>query len=68
MRQKFKHEERESIKKVENSMQSLMMTKKRLLEAKRENTKIINKIQQLGKQQMDLNKQLDSTNKNLFVF
>jgi predicted RNA-binding protein with RPS1 domain len=44
MRQKFKHEERESIKKVENSMQSLMMTKKRLLEAKRENTKIINKI------------------------
>ncbi len=33
-----------------------MMTKKRLLEAKRENTKIINKIQQLGKQQMDLNK------------
>ena len=67
MRQKFKHEERESIKKVENSMNSLMGTKKRLLEAKRENTKIINKIQQLGKQQMDLNKQLDSTNKNLFV-
>ena len=33
-----------------------MRTKKRLLEAKRENTKIINRIQQLGKQQMDLNK------------
>lgn len=45
MRQKFKHEERESIKKVEQSMQNLMNTKKRLLEAKRENTKIINRIQ-----------------------
>lgn len=44
MRQKFKHEERESIKKVEFAMQSLMSTKKRLLDAKRENTKIINRI------------------------
>jgi len=44
MRQKFKHEERESIKKVEGAMQSLMSTKKRLLDAKRENTKIINRI------------------------
>ncbi len=44
MRQKFKHEERESIKKVEASMQSLMNTKKKLLDAKRENTKIINRI------------------------
>jgi len=49
MRQKFKHEERESIKKVEGAMQSLMNTKKKLLDAKRENTKIINRIQQLGK-------------------
>ncbi len=30
---------------VEQSMQNLMNTKKRLLEAKRENTKIINRIQ-----------------------
>lgn len=30
-------------------MQNLMNTKKKLLEAKRENTKIINRIQNLGK-------------------
>jgi hypothetical protein len=37
-----------------------------LLENKRENTKIITEITDLGERQMDLNKKLDSTNKQLF--
>jgi hypothetical protein len=44
-----------------------MVTKKKLLEAKRENTKIITNITKLGLQQAALNKKLDSTNKQLFV-
>jgi hypothetical protein len=37
--------------------------KNKLLDAKKDNTKIINNITKLGKQQMDLSKKLDSTNK-----
>ena len=44
-----------------------MSTKKKLLEAKKENTKIINNITKLGQNQMILNKKLDSTNNQLFV-
>jgi hypothetical protein len=45
-----------------------METKKKLFELKKENTKIITRITNFGELQMKLNKKLDSTNKQLFVF
>ena len=52
---------------MEGSKSELAETKKRLFEAKKENTKIITKITNYGELQMKLNKKLDSTNKQLFV-
>ena len=45
----------------------MIATKKHLLELKQENTDIITKITKLGNKQLELNKNLDSTNKNIFV-
>lgn len=41
MREKFKDEERQAILRVEKAKNSLLEKKKELLEAKRQNTKII---------------------------
>ena len=45
----------------------MLRTKKELLELKKKNTKIIEEITKLGNKQLNLNKNLDSTNKNIFV-
>jgi len=63
MRERFKQVERESIKKIEQAKLLLQQQKQRLLDAKRENTRIITSITKLGEDQMKLNKKLDSTNK-----
>ena len=55
-------------KQVEAAKDGLTETKKKLFEAKKENTKIISRITNFGELQMKLNKKLDSTNKQLFVF
>lgn len=44
----------------------LQVKKKEMLARKRENTKVITEITELGEKQMELNKNLDSTNKQLF--
>lgn len=48
-REKFKEEERQAILRVEKAKQSLMVKKQELLEAKRKNTQIIERITDLGK-------------------
>lgn len=52
---------------MEGAKNGLTETKKKLFEAKKENTKIISRITNFGELQMKLNKKLDSTNKQLFV-
>jgi len=66
-REDFKKEEREAEKRVEEAKNKFLLTKKRLFEEKKENTRILNKITALGDRQMKLNKNLDSTNKQIFV-
>jgi len=66
-REDFKKEEREAEKRVEEAKNKYLLTKKRLFEEKKENTRILNKITALGDRQMKLNKNLDSTNKQIFV-
>merc|ERR1711976_104375 len=66
LKKEFAKEEKESIRKIEEAKKQMNSTKQKLLELKRENTNIINKITGLGNQQMSLNKTLDSTNKQIF--
>ena len=63
----FAKEEKEAEKRVEEAKNRFLQTKKRLFEEKKENTKILNKITALGERQMKLDKNLDSTNKQIFV-
>ena len=67
LREAFKKEEKETEKTIEEAKNKYLNYKKRLLEEKKENTKILNKITALGQTQMKLNKNLDSTNKQIFV-
>ncbi len=60
-------EEREAEKKVEESQHRYLLAKKRLFEEKKENTRILNKITALGQKKMDLDKNLDSNDKAIFV-
>ena len=66
-REAFKKEEKEAEKRVEEAKAKFLAVKKKLLEEKKENTRILKKITSLGETQMRLNKNLDSTNQNLFV-
>ncbi|KRX11116.1 WD40-repeat-containing domain [Pseudocohnilembus persalinus] len=66
MREKFKQEERETIKRIEQAKQSLLQKKKILLETRKQNTSIIKNITKLGKQKMSLDKKLDQSNKQIF--
>jgi RNA polymerase-binding transcription factor DksA len=52
---------------IEHFKESLQERKRELLEAKRQNTKVINDITELGDRENELKKKLDSTNKQLFV-
>lgn len=66
MRDRYKLEEKEATKRVEAMRHQLQLKKKEMLAKKRENTRIITEITELGEKQMELNKNLDSTNKQLF--
>lgn len=66
-REDFKKEEREAEKRVEESQHRYLLAKKRLFEEKKENTRILNKITALGQKKMDLDKNLDSNDKAIFV-
>ena len=66
-RARYKMEEKEASRRIEQVKQSLQERKKQLLNAKKQNTRIISEITELGEKQMQLNKKLDSTNKQLFV-
>jgi hypothetical protein len=66
-REAFKKEEKEAEKRVEEAKAKFLAVKKKLLEEKKENTRILKKITSLGETQMRLNKNLDSTNQNLLV-
>jgi len=50
MRDAFKQEEKEAVKKIEAAKRNLQVQKNHLLETKKDNTKIINNITKLGKQ------------------
>jgi len=52
LKKEFAKEEKESIRKIEEAKKQMNSTKQKLLELKRENTNIINKITGLGNQQM----------------
>mgnify|MGYP000952821632 CR=1 FL=1 len=66
-REEFKRKEREAEKKVEEAKNKFLQAKSKLLAEKKSNTEILTQITELGKQQMKLNKNLDSTQKNVLV-
>lgn len=66
-RDEFKRKEREAERRVEEYNQKLLLAKQKLLSEKKANTDVLTRITELGKQQMKLNKNLDSTNKQIFV-
>lgn len=66
MRDRYKLEEKEATKRVEAMRHQLQLKKKEMLAKKRENTRIITEITELGEKHMELDKNLDSTNKQLF--
>jgi len=66
LREKFKQQEKEAERVIEEAKQRYLASKKRLLEERKANTKYLNQITALGQTQMKLNKNLDSTNKQIF--
>ena len=52
---------------IEQVKEQLQEKKRELLESKKQNTKVINDITDLGEHESELKKKLDSTNKQLFV-
>jgi len=67
LQKEFIKEEKESIKSIDISRRNMLRTNKELLDLKKQNTEIIKNITSYGNLQLSLNKNFDSTNKNLFV-
>lgn len=67
LEKEFKKEEKLSIKKIEESGQQLKETKAELLRIKKQNTEIIKNITEKGNEQLQLDKNLDTTNSNITV-
>lgn len=67
LKKEFEKEEKISLRKIEEAKEQLKKTKKELLEYKEKNTWVIESLSTLGNQQLQLNKNLDSTNKNIIV-
>ena len=55
------------MRQIEHIREELQERKRELLETKRQNTKVINEITDLGERENELKKKLDSTGKQLFV-
>jgi len=66
LRDTHKKEEKECEDVIDSAKQRYLNAKKRLLEEKKENTKILNKITALGQTQMKLSKNLDSAGAQIF--
>lgn len=66
LKKEYKFEEKFCEKKIKEAEDSLSNYNKTLMKLKRENTTIIQKLTNLGKTQLRLNKILDSTNKQVF--
>lgn len=65
LQKEFEKEEKLSLRKIEEANRELKETKQELLEIKKKNTKIIKYITDKGNMQLQLNKNLDSTNNNI---
>ena len=67
LQNKFYKTEKKCIKSIEDSDAELENTQRDLTGAIKNNTNLLNLIRQLGEEQLDLNRKLDSTNKAIFV-
>ena len=67
LKQKFDKKERECIKIIEDADGQLEQTQRNLTACIKNNTSYLNMIKDLGKKRLSLDKNLDSTNKAIFV-
>ena len=67
LQNKFHKTEKKCIHMIEDADGDLEKTQRDLTQAIRNNTNLLNLIRQLGEEQLDLNRKLDSTNKAIFV-
>ena len=66
LRREYKSEERAAAEQIRVAQESLAQCKREMMKLKRKNTEIIQRLTNLGKIQLKLNKILDSTNKQIF--
>lgn len=67
LKKEFTVEERKCRHEIEKAKTKMMETKQELIKCKKENTNLINKITAQGRRQLDLMKDLESANKEIFV-
>ena len=67
LKNKYQKTEKRCIKNIEEADAELEKTQRELTQAIKNNTNLLNLIRQLGEEQLDLNRKLDSTNKAIFV-
>lgn len=67
LQNKFSKTEKKCIKSIEEADAELEKTQRDLTQSIKNNTNLLNLIRQLGEEQLDLNRKLDSTNKAIFV-
>lgn len=67
LQKEFEKEEKITVRKIQEAEKELKDTKQELLAIKKKNTKIINYITKKGNQQLELNKNLDSSNNEVTV-
>ncbi len=66
LQNKFHKKEKNCIKMIEDAESEFEKTQRELTGSIKCNTNLLNLIRQLGEEQLDLNKKLDSTNKAIF--
>jgi hypothetical protein len=67
LQNKFHKTEKKCIHMIEEADGELEKTQRDLTQSIKNNTNLLNLIRQLGEEQLDLNRKLDSTNKAIFV-
>ena len=67
LQNKFQKTEKKCIKMIEETDAEMEKTQRELTQAIKNNTNLLNLIRQLGEEQLQLNRNLDSTNKAIFV-
>lgn len=67
LQNKFQKTEKKCIKMIEEAEAEMEKTQRDLTQSIKNNTNLLNLIRQLGEEQLQLNRNLDSTNKAIFV-